>query len=280
VLVEAMGAGKVVVTSANPGWRRRSPPDHAVLFETPVGLGRRSPRRSTASMRCRPARGRVARPLAHATGENLVRHLLAVTAPATAVRRTARKRVLLIMNGDAMVLKNGASQVALAQLRYLTAAGHRRRTVPDVIRRQPRRYCGVPRSLNRSPLPAGAGIHRRPGGSGTSHPSASAPVEGAPPGPSSTLSPASNSAAICCGSCGQPGRRGIAQLHHQLPGGQRPRLEKLPVIWRCTTCSRSSAPSTATGWSPKDLDDEFGGLAALRAVSLNPRETGRTQPRA
>ena len=28
------------------------------------------------------------------------------------------------MNGDAMVLKNGASQVALAQLRYLTAAGH------------------------------------------------------------------------------------------------------------------------------------------------------------
>ena len=125
VLVEAMGAGKVVVTSADSWMATQVTPDHAVLFETPAGLGpaiaQAIDRFDTLSAGAAARRDAV---LASATGENLVRHLLTETQAAQVRSRTARKRVLLVMNGDAMVLKNGASRVALAQLRYLTAAGH------------------------------------------------------------------------------------------------------------------------------------------------------------
>src|SRR5215204_5455414 len=124
VLVEAMGAGKVVVTSA-PSWMATQvTPEHAVLFETPAGLG---PAMAEAIDRLdelsKGAEARREAVLENATGASLVRHLLSVAQP-PAVRQRNGKRVLLVMNGDAMALDNGASRIAHAQLQYLAAAGY------------------------------------------------------------------------------------------------------------------------------------------------------------
>ena len=124
VLVEAMGAGKPVVTSAGSWMATQVGPEHAVLFDTPAGLG---PAIAAAVDRfdelSAGAAARSEATLARATGASLVQHLLTAAAPPAARARSAGRRVLFVMNGDAMVLENGASRVAQAQLRYLTAAG-------------------------------------------------------------------------------------------------------------------------------------------------------------
>lgn len=124
VLVEAMGAGKPVVTSAASWMATQVTPDHAVLFETPAGLG---PALAEAIDRyaelAKGARAHQDAALRQATGASLVRHLVASAAPPPAATKT-RRRVLLVMNGDAMVLENGASRIAHAQMMYLTAAGY------------------------------------------------------------------------------------------------------------------------------------------------------------
>ncbi|HEX3861836.1 MAG TPA: glycosyltransferase, partial [Stellaceae bacterium] len=127
VLVEAMGAGKVVVTSDQSWMATQVARDHAVLFDEPAGIG---PAIAAAIDRfdalSAAAQARRHETLANATGEALVRHMLASEpAPAGRVRRTPMPshRVLLVMNGDAMVLQNGASRIMQAQMQYLVAAG-------------------------------------------------------------------------------------------------------------------------------------------------------------
>ncbi len=124
VLVEAMGAGKPVVTSAGSWMAAYVPPGQAILFDEPGGIGPAIAEAidkfdvlSTAAQASRAA------VLAQSTGESLVHHLLASAPPASSKPRE-RRRILLVMNGDAMVLSNGASRVMQTQLRYLALAGH------------------------------------------------------------------------------------------------------------------------------------------------------------
>lgn len=124
VLVEAMGAGKPVVTSAGSWMATQVTAEHAVLFDTPAGLG---PAIAEAIDRfdelSAGAAARREAVLARATGASLVQHLLDLAQPPVIGERRTGRRILLVMNGDAMVLNNGASRVAHAQLQYLTAAG-------------------------------------------------------------------------------------------------------------------------------------------------------------
>jgi glycosyltransferase involved in cell wall biosynthesis len=125
VLVEAMGAGKVVVTSARSWMATQVTPEHAVLFETPAGLG---PAIAEAIDRFdelrQGAEARREATLERATGASLARHLLATAQPPASRASRNGRRVLLVMNGDAMALDNGASRIAHAQLQYLVAAGY------------------------------------------------------------------------------------------------------------------------------------------------------------
>ena len=146
VLIEAMAAGKVVVTSDNSWMASQVTPQHAVLFDRPEQIGpaiaQALDRFATLSQ---GAAGRCDDVLKQSTGEHLVRHLLDAAAadPVPAISG-AWRRVLLVMNGDGMVLRNGASRIAEAQLRYLNAAGvavaalfltARRDTEPEAKRR-------------------------------------------------------------------------------------------------------------------------------------------------
>ncbi len=121
VLVEAMAAGLPVVTSAGSWMETQVGPDNAVLFDAPDALADVL-RRAVADYRgCgrahRPGRPRPwsARPRqlhpAHRRGH-------------AGARRGERPSVLLVMNGDAMVLRNGSSRIARSQLQYLAAAGY------------------------------------------------------------------------------------------------------------------------------------------------------------
>ena len=124
VLVEAMAAGKVVVTSAGSWMARQVTPEHAVLFDAPTGLG---PAIGAAVDRfAELSAGAAARrgaALAQATGADLVRHLLSRVEP-VAEPGANRRRILLVISGDALVARDGAALVAQAQLQYLTAAGY------------------------------------------------------------------------------------------------------------------------------------------------------------
>ena len=124
VLVEAMAAGKVVVTSTGSWMARQVSSEHAVLFDAPTGLG---PAIGAAVDRfAELSAGAAARrkaALAQATGADLVRHLLSRVEPA-AEPGANRRRILLVTSGDALVAKDGAALVAQAQLQYLTAAGY------------------------------------------------------------------------------------------------------------------------------------------------------------
>jgi hypothetical protein len=99
--------------------------DHAVLFDNPAELG---PAIADAIDRFAELSAGAAKlseqTRANATGTNLVRHLLASVPTSPTRSRDGRRRILFVMNGDAMVLHNGASRVAEAQLRYLNAAGY------------------------------------------------------------------------------------------------------------------------------------------------------------
>jgi glycosyltransferase involved in cell wall biosynthesis len=58
------------------------------------------------------------------TGAALVSHLLASASDAVGAAARKPQRIMVVVNGDGMVLRNGSSRVVQAQLRYLNAAGH------------------------------------------------------------------------------------------------------------------------------------------------------------
>ncbi|XYD08919.1 glycosyltransferase [Methylobacterium sp. NMS12] len=122
VLVEAMAAGLPVVTSAGSWMETQVGPDNAVLFDAPDALADALRRAVAEYPRLRAgAQVRQAAVLESASPGNFIRHIVAATPEPAAGERPS---VLLVMNGDAMVLRNGSSRIARSQLQYLAAAGY------------------------------------------------------------------------------------------------------------------------------------------------------------
>lgn len=122
VLVEAMAAGLPVVTSAGSWMETQVGPDNAVLFDAPDALADALRRAVADYPRLRAgAQARQAAALERASPGNFIRHIVAATPEPVAGERPS---VLLVMNGDAMVLRNGSSRIARSQLQYLAAAGY------------------------------------------------------------------------------------------------------------------------------------------------------------
>lgn len=126
ILIEAMAAGKPVVTSAGSWMATQVDASHAVLHEGPAEIGN-----AVATLvrdfdtYSKGGQVRAAKILAWSSGENFVRSLIESAAIKAGPAGTDAPRVLVIMNGDAMVLRNGASKVAESQFRYLRDAGYR-----------------------------------------------------------------------------------------------------------------------------------------------------------
>ena len=123
ILIEAMAAGKPVLTSAGSWMATQVTSDHAVLFD---GESELAPALLDLVTRfealAERAKAIAERWQTASTGRAFVEALNATAAPA--VSEAASKRVLVVMNGDAMVLRNGASRVALTQFAYLQKAGY------------------------------------------------------------------------------------------------------------------------------------------------------------
>jgi len=122
VLVEAMAAGLPVVTSTGSWMETQVGADNAVLFDAPDALADALRRAVEDYPRLRAgALARQAEALERASPGNFIRHIVAATPEPVAGERPS---ILLVMNGDAMVLRNGSSRIARSQLQYLAAAGY------------------------------------------------------------------------------------------------------------------------------------------------------------
>jgi glycosyltransferase involved in cell wall biosynthesis len=127
ILVEALAAGKVIVTSSNSWMATQVTPESAVLFSDPGALGA-AIEEAVESLheRTKAARARQLDWQAFATGANFIQHLLDDTGFSTRVSTVEdAPRILYIMDGGAMVLHDGSAQVARLQLQYLRQAGYR-----------------------------------------------------------------------------------------------------------------------------------------------------------
>ena len=125
ILIEALAAGKPVVTTAGSWMESQVSASHAVVFGNGRSLGSALielvDNYETLAWQAETlaAEWRV-----KASGTNFLERLLASAKPEPRTRGQGA-RILVVMNGDAMVLRNGASRVALAQFAYLQAAGYR-----------------------------------------------------------------------------------------------------------------------------------------------------------
>lgn len=118
VLIEALAAGKPVITTAGSWMATQVSETHAVLIEDNSKLAS-----ALAGLLLRlPAAKRAAQQMAgrwqeFASPDNYIAHLLANVPAGRNGKATAT--VLYVMDGDAIVLRNGASRVAMRQLQYL-----------------------------------------------------------------------------------------------------------------------------------------------------------------
>ena len=128
VLVEALAAGKVVVTPRGSWLADYAERGGAVIYDEADGLAP-ALRRAVEAFSSLTALAQARQPenLARARGETFVGHLLEDEPARGATVATAAPgpRILLVMDGEAMVLRNGASRVAEAQVAYLCRAGYR-----------------------------------------------------------------------------------------------------------------------------------------------------------
>ena len=125
ILIEAIAAGKPLLTTAGSWMADMVSDDHAVVIDTPEQLGEGLKRILADYERYRDAAERKgAAMMDWSSGKNFVRALLDSVRDASGqgLRRT---NLLLIMNGDAMELRNGASMVARAQAAYFDRANVR-----------------------------------------------------------------------------------------------------------------------------------------------------------
>jgi len=124
-LVEALAAGKPVVTTRGSWMETQVTSDHAVLIDGPEQLGPALKRLLDEYPAYKAAADRVApRVLEDATGEAFVQALLASAADRKRPGRPG-PHVLVVLDGDTFVVRNGGGVVGASQLRYLTRAGYR-----------------------------------------------------------------------------------------------------------------------------------------------------------
>ena len=120
ILVESATAGKVIVTSAGSWMETQVSPNQATFFTTSADFGS-AIGKAVDQFQQLSAVARMRQPemLKRSSPTNFVRH---ITDSRTSELLPApdAPRVLFIMNGDAMVQKNGASRIAHMQLKYLT----------------------------------------------------------------------------------------------------------------------------------------------------------------
>lgn len=125
VLIEAMAAGKPVVTSRGSWMETQVNEDHAVLFGEDAELGAAIVTAIDDFARLQAGAEKVAPDfMAWSGGENFMKALVATVQEAASLP-VAPPRVLCIVDGEALVLRNGASVIVHSQLRYLQAAGYR-----------------------------------------------------------------------------------------------------------------------------------------------------------
>lgn len=128
ILVEALVAGKPVVVPEGSWMAGQVSADHAAVYRHPDGLFEavqgvidRYPDYAAAARRLRPHWRERTDPRGY------VRALLTTVSagPAPAPAAEPLLQVALLMDGDAMLLRNGASQVAVNQIDHLARSGYR-----------------------------------------------------------------------------------------------------------------------------------------------------------
>lgn len=131
ILVQAQSAGKIVVSRAGTWMATRADAGGMVLFDDDADFGtavatalRRHAELRAQALACQPLWRAEADP-GHFVDCVLAANArpLPVTMPAAATGGTSVPHVLFVMDGDAMLLRNGAAQVAHGQLRRLFAGG-------------------------------------------------------------------------------------------------------------------------------------------------------------
>lgn len=127
ILVEALAAGKPVLTSAGSWMSTQVTAEHALLFEAGDDLADALRRLLKRLPQLRKHAQKIAAHWqGHAEPAHYLQHLLQHTPQPLEVKAP---EILFVMDGDSMVLRNGASQVATRQLRYLFESGYRVRGV-------------------------------------------------------------------------------------------------------------------------------------------------------
>lgn len=128
ILIEALATGKPVLTSAGSWMSSQVSDDHSVVWDKcdslHISLGNLINNFDNLSVGAKKISQHW---LGFSSAKNFVEHI--ISRPLSNFSDTKLKltdelpRVLLIMNGDAMVLRNGASRVALSQIEYLSNMG-------------------------------------------------------------------------------------------------------------------------------------------------------------
>jgi glycosyltransferase involved in cell wall biosynthesis len=126
ILVEAMAAGKPIVTSVGSWMATQVSADHSELFAGPTDLApavrrilRAWPEKAAA------AAHRAKEVLFRSSPEEFVKYLSrSNAADGHGQNARDRPRILFVFNGDATVLQNGANHIVRSQLRYFNSAGY------------------------------------------------------------------------------------------------------------------------------------------------------------
>jgi len=127
VLIEAMSAGKPVITTRGSWMETQVTAENAVLCDDSSKLGPALLEMIQNFSRYEAgARARAATALKTSTGDHFVAELVKSTQRGTLPERSDKApRVLVVMNGDAVIQQNGAGQVARSQFEYLKKAGYK-----------------------------------------------------------------------------------------------------------------------------------------------------------
>jgi glycosyltransferase involved in cell wall biosynthesis len=127
VLIEAMSAGKPVITTRGSWMETQVTAENAVLCDDSAKLGPALLELiQNFSRYDAGAKAKAASALNASTGDHFVAELLKSTQLTNLPQRSDKApRVLVIMNGDAVIQQNGAGQVVRSQLEYLKRAGYK-----------------------------------------------------------------------------------------------------------------------------------------------------------
>lgn len=126
ILVEAMAAGKPIVTTSNSWMATQVTADHAILLDSGKPLGPAIERLILNFDRFRQAAvTKAANAMLNSSGASFVHQMLADTRRSLPTASADIPHVLYILDGDVLVIRNGAGVTALTQLDYLRDAGYR-----------------------------------------------------------------------------------------------------------------------------------------------------------